>query len=198
VGVTVLGAVTLLLATVVVAPLLVPAAIYLSFRPTGDLRALHRAVARATDGELEREIELALRPTVFALVRAGAVWADLPPEARSALRVVRGAEIGLYQVTSARRSPGPATLLAEIDRAMVQRGWDRVVGVVGGRGVVAVFAPQSIPSPGDLRLAVLVYDGAQLVVASVRGDPEALVELALNQAPGRPYSMGKHRFALHQ
>jgi hypothetical protein len=143
---------------------------------------LRASVGQATGVELEREIELAVRPMAFALVRAGAVVAGLPAEARAALGAVRGAEVGLYQVSAAPRAGGPTGLLAEVDRTMARRGWDRIVAVVDGRQMVAVFAPQDIRSSRDLSLAVLVFDGSQVVLASVRGDPEALADLALEQA----------------
>ena len=47
---------------------------------------------------------------------------------------------------------------------------------------VLAYVPVKIPSPRDLRLSVLVLDGDQLVVTSVRVNPEPVLELALREA----------------
>jgi hypothetical protein len=133
-------------------------------------------------GELEREIELAVRPPAFTLVRLGALCGDLPAEARTALRAIHSAEVGLYQVAPGPRSGRRAGLLTAVDQAMIKRGWERIVGVVDGPTVVAVFAPHNLRSNRDLSLAVMVCEGSQVVLASVRGDPEILAELAFEQA----------------
>jgi len=174
-----LGGMALVLGVLVVTPLLVPAALYHSFRPTSDLEALRAGVVRATGARLDREIELAVRPLAFAMVRAVTVFADIPEEARAAVRAIHSVELGVYQVRAAWGEGGPRGVLSAVDEAMAKRGWDRLVGVVDGSTVVAVFGPRTLPSQRDLPLAVLVTDGPQLVLAKVRGDPEVLATWAL-------------------
>lgn len=178
----VLGATAIVLGAIVILPLLVPAAVYLAFRPSGVLDSIRQEVARSTGNALDREIELALRPAAVALLRAGLACADLPAEARSALGAVHSAEVGLYQTSSIERSEAPGRLLSRVDTVMAKRGWERIVGVVDGQDVVAVFVPQTIPSHRDVSLAVLVHSGSQLVIASVRSNPEAIVDLVLKQS----------------
>jgi len=177
-----LGGLALVMTILVVTPLLVPAALYYSLRPSGDLDALCGAVSQSTGLEFGREFELSLSPMACTLVRAGTAWAGLPPEAQSAFRAIRAVEVGVYGVSLRATAAGSRCALVEIDEAMSKRGWERIVGVMNRREVVAVFAPRAIPSRRDLSLAVLVFDGSRVVVASVRGDPEALVELALQHA----------------
>ncbi|HOB97267.1 MAG TPA: hypothetical protein PKM43_00815 [Verrucomicrobiota bacterium] len=178
-----LGGLALALASVVLLPLMVPAALYLSLRPSGSLDVVRQAVARSARVDLEPEIEIALRPAACALLRAGAALADHPPELHAALGAVRAVEVGVYQVASSKLSAKPRDMLGDIDRAMAARGWERVVGVMNAGDMVAVFAPQKIRSHRDLSLAVLVFDGSRLVAASIRGDPEAVIDLALEHAP---------------
>lgn len=178
-----LGGLALALAAVVVLPLMVPAALYLSLRPSGGLDVLRQAAAQSAGVELEPEIQIALRPAACALLRAGAALADHPPELHAALGAIRAVEVGVYQVAASKPPAKPRGMLGEIDRAMAARGWERVVGVVNARDMVAVFAPRNIRSHRDLSLAVLVFDGSRVVAASVRGDPEAVIDLALEHAP---------------
>ncbi|HOY59647.1 MAG TPA: hypothetical protein PK640_16120 [Verrucomicrobiota bacterium] len=177
-----LGGLALALAVIVLLPLMVPAALYLSLRPSGRLDVLRQAVARSAGIELEPEIEIALRPAACALLRAGAALAGHPPELHAALGAIRAVEVGVYQVASSKPSAKCRAMLGELDRAMAARGWERIVGVVNAGDMVAVFAPQNIRSHRDLSLAVLVFDGSQVVAASVRGDPQAVIDFALDHA----------------
>ncbi len=153
--------------------------------PAPQRRPRRLAPGRGSDRpgrEAEPEIELALRPAACALLRAGAALADHPSELHAALRAIRAVEVGVYQVASSKPSPERRAMLGEIDRAMATRGWERIVAVVNAGDTVAVFAPQNIRSHRDLSLAVLVFDGSQVVAASVRGDPEAVIDFALDHA----------------
>ena len=73
-------------------------------------------------------------------------------------------------------------MLASADSAMTARGWERVVGVIDGRDLVAVYLPKKL-SVHRLKCCVLVFDGKEMVLVSAQGNPEPLVAYALAQ-PG--------------
>ena len=119
----------------------------------------------------------------FALsaVRAGLSFVKLDAGARAALQSVRGAEVGVYQLPSGAKPPDRAAMLAAADAAMAGRGWDRVVGVMDGRDLVAVYLPDEIASARRMKCCVMVFDGREMVVVSARANLEPLLEYALAQ-----------------
>jgi hypothetical protein len=129
------------------------------------------------------EIELGVGGLTFTLARAGSAFVDLPPEARAVLRSVRGADVGVYRLRNPDRVVSGATLLPAADRALGERGWDRLVGVLDGPDkTVAVYVSREPESSRRLKLCVMVLEGPQMVIVAARGNPEPLLELALNQA----------------
>jgi hypothetical protein len=157
--------------------LTVAAGVLSMLRPSPEVATLRDCVMASA--EVEREIEARVGPIVFGALRAGLNFVELEPEVRPALGAVRGASVGVYRV-----EPGldRATLADAVDEAMTRRGWERVVGVLEGNETVLVYGPAKMPSTRDLRLSVLVLDGEQLVLASVRGNPEPIAKLLLNEA----------------
>ena len=147
------------------------------FLPGGEVRALRHSVGQALGSAPDRRIEFAVRAPVLSLARLGLRFADVPPEARTALASIRGVEVGIYETHGARSREDRARLLPLAESAMNRRGWDRVVGVLDGEAVVAVFMPRQGSSPHDLRLAVMVFNPEQTVVATVRGDAFPLANL---------------------
>jgi hypothetical protein len=86
-------------------------------------------------------------------------------------------------VASGTPPPERAAMLAAADSAMTARGWERVVGVMDGKELVAIYLPGEKVSVHRLQCCVLVFDGKEMVLVSVRGNPEPLLIYALKQ-PG--------------
>jgi hypothetical protein len=89
--------------------------------------------------------------------------------------------VGVYQLPAGTPPPHRAAMLASADSAMTARGWERVVGVIDGRDLVAVYFPKDF-SVHRLKCCVLVIDGKEMVLVSVQGNPEPLLQYALAQA----------------
>lgn len=165
----------------VLLPLLLGMALYVSFRPSSEVRVLRRCVERTLATRLDAQVQFGVRPFVFAVARLGCSLADAPPEVCLALRALHSGGVGVYRVPET-ADFAPATLIAKSNTVMAERGWDRLVGVVDGGNSVAVFVPKQTPAANSLSLCVLVCDGAQLITVTARGDPEPLVDLALDRA----------------
>jgi hypothetical protein len=145
-----------------------------------DTRALRQTVLRASGVEWTPNIELGVGGGLLGLARVGLSFADLPSEARAVLSSVRSADVGIYHLRE--RCPDRSALLAATDRGMAEKGWERVVGVISGRELVATYLPRELRSSRDVRLCVMVLEGEQLVIVSARGNLEPLFELVRSHA----------------
>ena len=154
----------------------------------GDSRVLRNSVLQSSAVEWSPTIEVNVGGGTFGLARAGLAFLELPAEARAVLRAVRGAEVGVYQLVKGNLDR--ADLLNSTDRDMSARGWERVVGVLSGRELVAVYMPGNLGSGRDVRLSVMVLDGEELVVVGARANLEPLLKLAQAQLDGHDF--GRH------
>jgi len=165
-----------------VALLLLPLLTTGCFRPSSSTRALRDCVMEAAGEGWAAEIELGVGPLTFGLVRGGARFVDLPDEARIVLRSMRGADVGVYRYFGVKRPKAGAELLPSVNKKMAERGWERLVTVLDGRETVAIYVPEDLDSNDQLRLCVLVVDESEMVIVSARGNPEPLINLALDKA----------------
>ena len=141
-------------------------------------RTLRDRVIPAVSATCDQAIEVHARPFLVSLCRPLLNWIEMDPEARTAMRALRGAEVGVYQLSRQAQPTAQTATLRAADQVMTERGWTRVVGVQKPHSLVAVYAPATPRSPRNLKLRVLVLHEKQLVLVSARGDLEALVELA--------------------
>lgn len=146
------------------------------FRVSPETAALRASLMQSVPGTWHKKIALSVGSVTTGLVRAGSRFINMPSEPRAALDALHGAEVGIYRLEEEVAVNKGAALQAA-DKAMKSRGWDRIVGVVGERELVAVYFPRKA-SPRDVKCCVLVFQGCDLVVASVRGNLEPLVQLA--------------------
>ena len=151
------------------------------FRLSSDTRALRNELTRASGAEWRKQIGLNIGDTTLGLARGASLFIDLDRDAQTALRAVRGAEVGLYELASTSKSPDRAAMLNAADKAMSRRGWERVVGVLDGDQMVGVFLPAKITSD-RMKCCVAVLDGRRLIVVSAEGDLQPLMELARNKS----------------
>ena len=146
------------------------------FRLSPDTRALRGELTRAGGAEWRQRIGLNVGSVTMGLVRAGLSCTRIEPEARAALRAVRGFEVGICELASGVDDPNHAALLTAADGVMNARGWERVVGVLDGRQMVGVYLPAQFSSPRSTKACVVVLEGRQMIIVSVRGNLEALLE----------------------
>jgi len=152
------------------------------FKVSSDVGALRDSVMKASHAEREERIEIGVGPLTLSLARAGLAFVELEPEARTALDAVRSAEVGVYKLRSARQQLNQAAMLSAADKTMADRGWDRVVGVMNRRELVAIYVPAQVHSTRNVKVCLLTVDGQELVVASARSNLEPLMEMACNRA----------------
>jgi hypothetical protein len=171
-----------LLATPLLLLLLVGAGVASFFFLGSDTRALRNGLMKSSGVEWRQQIALNAGCLTLDAVRAGLSHARLDPGARAALQSVRSAEVGVYQLAAGTPTPDHAAMLAAADSAMTGRGWERVVGVMDGHNLVAVYLPEKNISTDNLKCCVLAFDGKEMVLVSVQGNPEPLLRYAFDQA----------------
>lgn len=171
-----------LLITPVLLLALLAAGVASCFRLGPDARAVRNELIKSTGVEWQPQIVINAGWLALGAVRTGLSCLRLDPAARAALQTVHSAGVGIYQLPAGTPPPNRAAMLASADSAMTARGWDRVVGVVDHRDLVAVYFPKKM-SVHRLKCCVLVFDGKEMVLVSAQGDPVPLVSFALDQ-PG--------------
>ncbi|HEV2434493.1 MAG TPA: hypothetical protein VG077_00700 [Verrucomicrobiae bacterium] len=169
-----------LLATPLLLLLLVGTGVASCFYLGSDARALRDGLMKSSGIEWRQQIALNAGHLTLAAVRAGLSRAKLDPGARAALQSVRSAEVGVYQLASGTPPPDRTAMLAAADSAMTVRGWARVVGVMEGHNLVAVYLPGNNISAHRVKCWVLVLDGKEMVLVSVQGNPEPLITYVLD------------------
>lgn len=169
----------ILLCGLMALPVLLGLGVISFFRLSGDAAALRASALEALPGKWDNKVTL--HPGFFttALVRAGARFVKLPPEARAAISSLRGLEVAVYKNSQATADwVDTGAVLARADEAMSARRWDRVVGVSRDDELVAVYTPRRGITASSIRCCVLVLHRNDLVVAGANGNPEPLVEVA--------------------
>jgi hypothetical protein len=151
------------------------------FRPSNHTTALRDSVLEAVGDGWTKEIELGVGPLTLGLARGGSRFLELPNEARTVLRAMRGADVGIYRPRAANGATPAAELLHAADGAMAKRGWERCVAVVKSDETVALYVPGELDAKRQLRLCVLVVNPSEMVIVSARGRPEPLIELVLEE-----------------
>ena len=151
-----------------------------TFRLGPETAVLAKSARPAGANHLQKRLALNLGATTFGLVRFAGCIPSLPPEARAAMKTVRSAEVGVFQLSSGTKEKDldRTAILSRADTAMSRKGWDRIVGVIKDREVVAIYTPRRSTNPRKLTFCLLVCKEQELVVARVSGDPQPLLELA--------------------
>jgi len=153
------------------------------FHLSSDTRVLRNELARASGTEWRKQIGLNIGDTTLSLARGALLFVKgVDREAQSALRAVHGVEVGIYELDSTSKSPDRAAMLNAADKAMSNRGWERVVGVLDNEQMVAVFLPAKLTSANQMKCCVAVLDDRKLIVVSAKADLQPLVELVKSKS----------------
>lgn len=145
------------------------------------VHAVHDELLAALPGEWQTCIRVSADSTLLALARAGLAVADVPPEARAAAGVVRTVKVSLHRFAG--RAPARSTLLARADQVLSRRGWERVVAVMEGREMAAVYSQTPAGTPRHWPVCVLVLTEEDLVMVTTVGDPETALQLVRDHWP---------------
>jgi hypothetical protein len=171
-----------LLATPLLLLALLAAGVASFFHLGSDARSLRDELIESSGVAWRQQIALNAGYLTLGAVRAGLSCVRLDPAVRAALQSVRSGGVGVYQLPAETPPPDRAAMLAAADSAMTARGWERVVGVMDGRGLVTVYLPENV-SVHRLKCCVMVFDGKQMVLVSAQSNLEPLLRYALAQ-PG--------------
>ncbi len=160
---------------------LIALAVYRTLTVGGDLRAARNVVVKDLNVGYASKVEVSAHPWLVGLVRFGLSFAPLEPEARLALKSVRGAEVGVYQLASSLDGAQRLTLFRQVDDRLAKRGWSRMVTVFDRDNLVLVYAPAGELDPDEVEAFVLVLDGRDLVMVSGSGNLAPIAELVSGQ-----------------
>ncbi|MEI6393276.1 MAG: hypothetical protein WCT12_19500 [Verrucomicrobiota bacterium] len=149
------------------------------FRLSPDADALRRIALSSAGGSWNKVIALRVGWFTTGALRTGLSFVKMEPEARAALKVVRGAEVGVYELREAMAKPNQKSILARADKEMMARGWDRAVTVSKQDGLVVVYVSPSRFPAQNLKCCVLVLQERKLVVVSAQANLEPVLALAL-------------------
>jgi len=156
------------------------------FRLGSETAALRDSLMKTIPGQWEKQIALHVGPVTTGLIRFGSQFLALEAEPRAALDTLHGAEVGIYRLQGAPGSFDRRLVLERADKAMSRRGWDRVVGVIEGRQIVAVYFPHRGLSTKRMKCCVMVFQDRDLVVALARGNLEPLMAIAVEHCRDVP------------
>ena len=151
------------------------------FHLDSDTRVLRNALIKSGGIEWRQQIALNAGHLTMGAVRAGLSYAKLDPGARVVLQSVQTAGVGIYQLPAGTKPPDRAAMLAAADSAMTARGWERMVGVMDAKNLVAVYLPKQNTSVQRMKCCVMVFDGNQMVLVSTQANLEPLLKYALDQ-----------------
>jgi hypothetical protein len=151
------------------------------FRLGSDTRALKDSCASAMGGDCHKRIVFNAGWLSTSILRAVTHFVNLPADARTALSAVHGAEVGIYRQQGAPPSVCFPAVLQSADKAMLARGWERVVGVVHEHEMVVVYTPGRGLSSRRMKCCVMVLHKDDLIIVGARGNLEPLQSIAQNR-----------------
>jgi len=146
------------------------------FRVSSDTRALRDVGLEFVGTGAEEKIELGVGFLTVGLAKLGARFVEMPPEAKAILGSGKNVECSVYEVRA--RKQDFAEVMTQADKAMSKRGADRVVGVIDGEQLIAVYVPRDADSIRNMSMSVLVLTKRELICATARGDLDAVVAMA--------------------
>jgi hypothetical protein len=150
------------------------------FRVSSDTRALRDVGLDVAGAGAKEKIEVGVGFFTVGLAKMGARFVEMPPEIRTMLGSVKGVECSVYELKSRKRNF--ADVLQKADKAMAERDCERVVGVVDGGQLIAVYVPRNEDSIRNMSMSVLVLTRSELICATARGDLDSVMELAYAKA----------------
>jgi hypothetical protein len=149
-----------------------------------DVRVLRGHVMDATHAGWDTKVQVSVGGITLGAIRQGLRFVEHKDidDARLALKAVRHASVGVYERSTKDVAWSREALFVETDRAMQDRGWTRLVGVVDKDDTVLIYCPTDMKETGPVDICLAVVNGRELVVASTSVDPEALSALVAKHA----------------
>ncbi|MBA3849880.1 MAG: hypothetical protein C0502_07775 [Opitutus sp.] len=144
-----------------------------------DAAALRRNVMSATHADWNTKVQVSIGGATLGAVRTGLWFVDNAEiaNARLALKAVKHASVGVYELASSSLDVSREQLFRDTDRAMGKRGWTRLVGVSQDKEAVLVYVSDDIGEGDPIELCVAVVNNREMVVVSTSVDGDSLNEL---------------------
>jgi hypothetical protein len=150
------------------------------FRVSSETRALRDVGLEFAGTGAEEKIEFGAGFFTVGLAKLGTRFVDMPDEVKTILGSAKGVECSVYRVRG--RQHKFAEVLCRADEAMDKQDAERVVGVINGEQLIAVYVPRSADDIRNMSMSVLVLTKRDLICATARGDLDAVIELAYAKA----------------
>lgn len=152
---------------------------------SGEASILKKSVLQASGATVSSKIQISAGPLLLAVARlvVGQVK-DVPPEALLALRSLRSASVGVYQLAYEGTSDSTAVEVSE--SMMRRRGWHPAIKVQDGKTRVWIYTPDKTWGRGVVSACVAVLEKNQLVVVSGEVEGRSLWPLIAHELPTRP------------
>ncbi len=166
-------------------PVVIGVGVLSMLRLDGDAAVLKREVMAATDKDWHTKVQISAGWISLGALRTGLRFIEHEhmDEARTALRAVRSASVGVYECYGRTANVTRSELFIRTDELMRRRGWTRLVGVAEKKETVMIYTSDAGGSGSRLDLCLAVIDGNHLVVVSTNVDAAALVDLAEMHLP---------------
>ena len=150
-----------------------------------DAAVLRQHIMAGNKADWQTKIQLSVGRFSLGLVRTGLTFVHRKEvvEAQMALRAVKAASVGVYERKPLSMEAGATDqFILSTDRAMVSRGWNRLVGVVDKEDRVLVYVPSHYDADGPIDICLAVINRKEMVVVSATVDPTGLAELVEKHA----------------
>jgi hypothetical protein len=145
---------------------------------TREAGALRSAVVTTPGLQSRLQVQASVGPALCALARVVLRFVpDVPPEAHTAVRAVRGASVAVYKLETAPTAQNRADSMESAAATMLRRGWNRAVAVQNDNESVVVFTRHDGGGRNSLRVSVVVFTEGELVFAEARLSPDELAAL---------------------
>jgi hypothetical protein len=145
---------------------------------TRDAAALRNELIAASEAHAHTQVQVSAGPMLLGVARfVTGFISEIPPEARLALKAVRKASVGVYDLRGEALAANHARMLREADERMSRRGWNRVVAVGDAEKLVLIYMPGNARWGATQRVCLAVCDGDKLVVVAGTIEPAPLAEL---------------------
>lgn len=146
---------------------------------------LRRHVMAATDSDWHTRVQVSTGRATLGLARLVLTWVHDPhvADARLALKAVKSASVGVYELADGSAAWSYDELFSKTDEAMRKRGWNRLVGVADDKNIVLIYTDGDPDGTGPIDICLAVVDDRELVVASTTIDSTKALDLIARHLP---------------
>ena len=152
--------------------------IWRCFHTSSALSVLRNSMESSVEHTLHSRFSFNAGFLIFGLARTTCSFLSVPPEVTVGLQTIRGVETSICQWDTMLKPHDYLPLIEKVDKDMQRNGWERMVTVIEEGVLVLVFNSTKNQSPKDQRYCVVVSEGNNLILASVRGNWDPLMAYA--------------------